>query len=471
MCMPYLSLKAAQACVAYITEENRPDGKDTLPASSVSIRAFEANDIQVYAVFFPADKMLHVILFWQDVGTGVSSRVAEDFLKGEAKEIPVDTVQKARESSGPYQAIRERIAYLAERAPVGPPREKKVSQTDVYLYQTGMSAIYYVHDHLLRRAGANSKSKTAMFGFPFHQTTHIFKHFGPGMEFFPLGTEYDQLEAFLAKEKAAGHPVMALWTEVPSNPLLVTSDLHRLRRLADEYKFVLLVDETVGSFCSIDVLPIADIIVTSLTKSFSGYADVMGGSAVLNPSSSIYSDLKAHFDKHHINDLYIRDARTIRSNSEDYLHRSAILNSNAETLVSWLQKRSKNPRSTIKTVHYPTTSPSNTQANYDAFKRASTPDFTPGYGCLFSVEFKSREAAIAFYENLHVYHGPHLGAHRTLALGYAYAVYGNPEDVGKMAGWGLSDAQIRVSTGLEDKKGLLDLFKYAVMKSEEAVQA
>ena len=54
-------------------------------------------------------------------------------------------------------------------------------------------------------------------------------------------------------------------------------DLSRLRALADKYDFAIVVDETVGNFANVDVLPYADIVATSLTKIFSGQADTMGG--------------------------------------------------------------------------------------------------------------------------------------------------------------------------------------------------
>jgi cystathionine gamma-synthase len=50
-----------------------------------------------------------------------------------------------------------------------------------------------------------------------------------------------------------------------------------LRKLANEYDFLIVVDETVGNFVNIEVLPWADIVVSSLTKIFSGACDVMGG--------------------------------------------------------------------------------------------------------------------------------------------------------------------------------------------------
>jgi O-acetylhomoserine/O-acetylserine sulfhydrylase-like pyridoxal-dependent enzyme len=70
---------------------------------------------------------------------------------------------------------------------------------------------------------------------------------------------------------------MCLITEFPSNPLLRSPDLRRLRALADKYEFLVVVDETIGNFINVEVMPYADIVVSSLTKVFSGDANVMGG--------------------------------------------------------------------------------------------------------------------------------------------------------------------------------------------------
>jgi len=92
--------------------------------------------------------------------------------------------------------------------------------------------------------------------------------------------EIDELEFILEKESSrdpSTHPVLALFTEFPSNPLLRSANLPRLRALADKYDFLIVVDETIGNFVNVDVLPYADIVVSSLTKIFSGVANVMGG--------------------------------------------------------------------------------------------------------------------------------------------------------------------------------------------------
>jgi cystathionine gamma-synthase len=98
------------------------------------------------------------------------------------------------------------------------------------------------------------------------------------------------LEALLAKEvercPAASPPISALFCECPSNPLLQSPDLVQLRKLADHYGFIIIMDETIGTFVNVNVLPYVDIIVTSLSKLFSGKADVMGGRCALIPLGS-----------------------------------------------------------------------------------------------------------------------------------------------------------------------------------------
>lgn len=54
-------------------------------------------------------------------------------------------------------------------------------------------------------------------------------------------------------------------------------DLKRLRSLADRYGFAVVIDETIGNFMNVQVLPFADVVVSSLTKVFSGDSNVMGG--------------------------------------------------------------------------------------------------------------------------------------------------------------------------------------------------
>lgn len=85
--------------------------------------------------------------------------------------------------------------------------------------------------------------------------------------------ELDQLE----NDLQGGKRICALFTEFPTNPLLTCVDLCRVRKLADKYDFIVVCDDTLGTPVNVDVLGYVDVLVTSLTKMFSGACNVMGG--------------------------------------------------------------------------------------------------------------------------------------------------------------------------------------------------
>ena len=118
--------------------------------------------------------------------------------------------------------------------------------------------------------------------FSYLDTLKIVERSGPGAVFYGHGREsdIDDLDNMLARKQAenpSSPPILALYTECPSNPRLHTVNMPRLRELADRYNFLIVIDETIGSFANVDVLPYADIIITSLSKFVSGYANTLGG--------------------------------------------------------------------------------------------------------------------------------------------------------------------------------------------------
>jgi cystathionine beta-lyase/cystathionine gamma-synthase len=123
--------------------------------------------------------------------------------------------------------------------------------------------------------------------FPYIDTLKITEKFGPGSQFYGFGSaeELDDLE----KRLEGGERFLALFTEFPGNPLLRSPDLERIRHLADKYDFCVVVDETIGNFINVNVLPYADVVVSSLTKVFSGDSNVMGGGQVF-PLSLLHDE-------------------------------------------------------------------------------------------------------------------------------------------------------------------------------------
>lgn len=138
--------------------------------------------------------------------------------------------------------------------------------------------------------------------------------------------------------------ISALFCEFPSNPLLKSPNLQKIRELANEHDFLIVVDETIGNFLNVSVLSFADIVVSSLTKIFSGDSNVMAGSLVLNPNARHYEKLKGMMDETYQDNLWFEDAIFLERNSRTFSSRNDIINRNAEILVDLLIKH---PKSTL----------------------------------------------------------------------------------------------------------------------------
>jgi cystathionine gamma-synthase len=170
-------------------------------------------------------------------------------------------------------------------------------------------------------------------------TLKILQKFGPGCVFFGRGdaADLDDLEAKLQE----GEKLLSLFCEFPGNPLLKSPDLTRIRSLADKYEFTVVIDETIGNFLNVNVLPYADVVVSSLTKVFSGDSNVMGGSAILNPKAPLYSVLKKAWDQQFEDNYWAEDAIFMERNSRDFVSRIDRINANAEAVCEVLRQDSR----------------------------------------------------------------------------------------------------------------------------------
>ena len=357
-------------------------------------------------------------------------------------------------------AIRRRISgcltddstldhALGARHEECPTRVKGLSEEDVYLYPTGMSSIFNTHRILMANRAVPCKS--ICFGFPYVDTLKILQKWGAGCLFYGKGrdSDLDDLERRLEQ----GERYLALFTEVPSNPLLKSADLKRIRRLADRYDFAVVVDESVGNFINVNVLSQADVVVSSLTKVFSGDSNVMGGSTVLNPQGSMYQSLKRAMTEDYEDNYWAEDAVFMERNSRDFVSRIQRINTNAEAIADALHSSPS-----VRQVYYPKYSQSS--RNYDSCRNAHG-----GYGGLLSLTLKEVEQAVAFFDSLEVQKGPSLGTNFTLAC--PYTILAHYSELDWAASFGVEADLIRISVGLEDKKELLDKVKRALKVAEQ----
>lgn len=356
-------------------------------------------------------------------------------------------------------AIRRRIAGvlagdvdLATKLPTMDSTARGVNnfrEDDIYLTPCGMNAIFTAHQTLLK---AREPLKSINFGFPYVDTLKILQKFGPGAVFYghASSADLDDLEAQLK----GGARFLSLFCEFPGNPLLACPDLVRIRKLADEYDFAVVIDETIGTFVNVNVLPYADVVVSSLTKIFSGDCNVMGGGLVLNPGSRYYGALKhALDDTFEEKNYWAEDVMFMERNSRDFKSRIDRANANAEAICEVLMAHPN-----VRNVYYPRFNDS--RPNYEACR-------TPhgGYGGLLSCTLQNKEQAIAFYDALDTAKGPSLGTNFTLTS--PYVLLAHYQELEWAASYGVDPSLVRVSVGLEDMELLKSVFARALKATEE----
>ncbi|KAJ2456356.1 Cystathionine gamma-synthase [Coemansia sp. RSA 2336] len=468
-----------------------------------AMQAVLDGNVTIYCTMLPEALFPLAKQYWQHTGNGISARLAEYCLHieqvNEKYELEASSYSRLGRSPSGYHrkvatgataepsaaetdleadayleerfgrnlnakyaddmkwALRRRIAgaLSKEEQVQGAQVERDVADlnaSDVFLTATGMSAVFYAHQALLHMRPA----KSVCFGFPYTDTLKILEKFGPGAYFLGNGegSDYERLEEILAEHSQQGQPILAIFTECPSNPLLKTADLPRLRALADRYGAALVVDETIGSFVNIDVLKWADMVVSSLTKVFSGDSNVMGGSIVLNPLCKLYAPLQTAMAATFEDLMWCEDAIFLERNSRDFVQRVLQINQNALAVAELLRSSTK-----VSKVSYPKYT---TPENYQQIMR---PNSKAGYGGLLSVVFVGGEAAARqFYDNLRCCKGPSLGTNFTLAS--PYTILAHFTELEWAAQYGVRADLVRISVGLEPQAELIAMFQAAL----EAIQ-
>ena len=409
-CHVYPSIATAERCLNWVSRW-----------TGLSGRIVAWSDSGPWVVCFPRPATKAAKKYWRHAGEGVSSRMAQACWQGDQ---PPDARWAKR-------TVQERIAGLAQ-----------VPVDCVRLFGSGMSAIYAIHRAIQHIVPAR---RSVQFGFPYVDTLKVQQDLGPGVHFFPRGDRHElaQLADLLRSE-----PVSAIFCEFPSNPLLNSPDLAALSDLSRRYDVPLVVDETLATYVNVDLRPWADVLVTSLTKYFTGVGDVLAGAVVGNPASPWFQRLWDVITDQYEDLLWGGDAVLLEQYSRDFPERMRRINRTAEEVCQFC---SRHPA--IHRVCYP---PNNTPDHFSAARR---PD--GGYGGLFSLLLKSpQQSAPAFFDALPWCKGPNLGTHFSLCCPFTMLAHFDELDWAEACG--VSRYLLRFSVGLEPPELLVDRLQQAL---------
>lgn len=217
----------------HVSLEHR--GPFVMKSEDLTFKAFDLAGHRVYAVFYNPMQTFGIIESWGQPGLGISIRGAEQLLKGVSTmvEVPLslDTIPKPTftPENWAHAGLRARVHELVHRAAIDP-ADITCEVKDVFLYPTGMAAIYKTTNLLLKyRPGT-----AVVLGIVFHNTFHHlfeespsgFKHVGKVDE-----EAIDGFESWLEEERKAERPVSFALVEFPGNPTLETVDLPRIKTL------------------------------------------------------------------------------------------------------------------------------------------------------------------------------------------------------------------------------------------------
>ncbi len=361
--------------------------------------------------------------YWQHAGEVLTSRSAELILNGQA----------VKSSETPArQTVRQRLREFRTNG-----------DAEIWLYPCGMAAIAAVWRVLRQRDSVNP---SVQFGFPYVDTLKIQQRFAPAdVRFYPVGDRDDlrQLTELLRTQKIA-----AVFCESTTNPLLKSLDLQTLRQLADEHGFLLVIDDTLAACINHDVLPLADVVVTSLTKYFGGYGDVLAGSVTLNPVSRHADWLRSALAENFEELLTDVDVEVLEANSRDVRSRVETINRNANQLARWLTEQPQ-----VETVYHPSL---DTQRFAWMNERS-----THHNGGLLSIVLKNPAVATpVVFDQLEICKGPNLGTNFTLCCPYTILAHFTELDFVEQCG--VSRWLLRISVGTEPIVALQHRFERAL---------
>ena len=365
----------------------------------------------------------------QHTGTLISSRQAEAWLAGVA---PSD-------GSGALATIRAALSSLLSG----------VAAADILVATSGMNAVdagIAAVDAVQRPRG---RSAWIQLGWLYVDSTRLFEKARDAKHHFvPDVRDLAAVERLLAAGGIAG-----VFTEVPNNPQLETADIPALRALCDKHGAKLLLDPSSVGLATVDVLPFADIVVSSLTKYAGSEGDVMAGVLAARPASPDSAELLA-VARRRLEPLHALDLVALATQIGRMSEVTRRLSANAAEIARRLAAHPSVAR--VRTADQGPTAA--------AYRRLLRPG--AGAGSLITLELRGDMRRV--YDRLAVAKGPSFGLRYTLAAPFLWLAHfeevTNEQGRAQIRAAGLDPDLLRISVGLEPVEDIWSVFAAALAK-------
>ena len=314
-----------------------------------------------------------------------------------------------------------------------------------------MNAIYSAFKSVSEIQAKKGKTIWIQIGWLYLDTIAILKKFTTSpSDYIFISNIFDlgAVEQILEKQ---GAKIAGVITEIPSNPLVQTSDVKLLSSLCKKYDVSLILDTSIASLFSVNVYLYADVLVNSLTKYTASEGDLIAGLAAINPKSKDASELRRLIGNSR-EILYVRDMARLAAqilNTEVVLAKIA---DNTLRVAQFLEKDSR-----VDSVFWALEPKS--KDNYLAIARSPT---SVGSMITFSV----KGSLDTFYDRLSFPKGPSFGMKTTLICPFMYLAHydmvNSAEGRRELLSHGINADILRLSVGSEPIEDIIEALNLAL---------
>lgn len=380
--------------------------------------------------------------FVQHVGCGISSRQAEDLLLQLGK---LDQLHPELTFAGNAQSEVERL--LAEQ--IGS-REQ-----DVLVCASGMNAFYAGFRAVQEFQRGRGRKRWLQLGWLYLDSGCVLQEFLGEEESLQVRYDVFDLDSVLETIQSYGDELAAVVVECPTNPLIQVCQLQRVAAAVRAQGGVMLVDPSIASVYNVDVLPYADLLVSSLTKYAATEGDVMIGALAVNPDSPYYGDLVLRTSAFY-QPPYQRDLARLATEMEHAPQHVAQMNANAAQLCNFLRAHPA-----VEKIHC-----AGCSDHIEAIAKGAGP-----VGAVISLRLRGDMER--FYDSVEMLKGPSFGTRFTLLCPFMYLAHYDlvTDSQGRafLESVGIGPELIRISVGAEPYPEIEAVLKRALDLCAECI--
>jgi len=397
------------------------------------------------------------------LGDPAARRFARDGLHGVTHGPDIDTAGRAKtflQNLGGFLSSREaedHLVRLGLRAAIHPetlfagdaPAEIRrhlrpvltgATEADLVLANCGMSAIHAAFRAVSAIQAPRGRTVWLQLGWLYLDSIAILKKYTASPADYVYVRDPLDLAAVTRIFTAHGHRIAGVVAEVPTNPLIQTPDLPSLAALCRRHGAHLLVDPSMSSVYSLDVLPHAAVVVSSLTKYTASDGDLTAGLCAVNPAHPDAAALRARIAAG-VEPLYPRDAARLAAQIADTPRVLAAIEAATPRVVDFLRQHPA-----VGEVRWALQA----EGRDHYLKLARTPAATGG---MITFTLRKPGALERFYDRLRLPKGPSFGMKRTLICPFMYLAHYDlvttPAGLAELAASRLDPDLLRLCVGTE----------------------